>query len=399
MPAEPALRAGGRLPALDVQQILERDRQPVQRTARAARARARGRRASARASASSRQTSTNACSLPSRASIRVEAGGDDLARRRLAARRAARKVGQRLPGKVARSWRAGRFGNSANATGNAGRCRRPPHAFTERRQMPAPASWGTMGVSTPCEDAMTYRSIFVHADDTEPCARRLDYAARLATRYPAELLASYLPSPSELTDYAKAVMAQAEIDKYAHQRAGERQRCGGRVSRLPRERAGVDEYRVGRADAQRRSAPRSCARGIRILRSSDSRRATTRTNPFIERARQRRRDALRPPGAARSFGGRLPDHRRARADRVEGFARVGAGRRRRAAAPQEREEGDRGRRDAGGRRDGERAVHRRAVDGVPAPARGRGDRAADPGRGHRRRASCCCRRRPTSAPT
>lgn len=69
---------------------------------------------------------------------------------------------------------------------------------------------------------MTYRSIFVHADDTEPCARRIDYAARLARRYPSELHGSYLPSPSELTRYAKAVMAQEEIDKYARLRAEER---------------------------------------------------------------------------------------------------------------------------------------------------------------------------------
>ena len=69
---------------------------------------------------------------------------------------------------------------------------------------------------------MTYRSIFVHADDTGPCAGRLDYAARFARRYPAELHGSYLPSPSELTAYAKAVMSQAEIDRYASQRAGER---------------------------------------------------------------------------------------------------------------------------------------------------------------------------------
>ena len=69
---------------------------------------------------------------------------------------------------------------------------------------------------------MTYRSIFVHADDTEACARRMDYAARLAQRYPAELHGSYLPSPSELTAYAKAVMSQGEIDKYAQMRAEQR---------------------------------------------------------------------------------------------------------------------------------------------------------------------------------
>jgi nucleotide-binding universal stress UspA family protein len=69
---------------------------------------------------------------------------------------------------------------------------------------------------------MTYRSIFVQADDTEPTSRRLDYAARLASRYPAELNAAYLPSPTELTDYAKAVMSQSEIDRYAQLRAAER---------------------------------------------------------------------------------------------------------------------------------------------------------------------------------
>lgn len=85
---------------------------------------------------------------------------------------------------------------------------------------------------------MTYRSIFVHADDTEPCARRLDYAARLARMYPAELHGSYLPSPSELTAYAKAVMAQEEIEQYGRQRAGERSAAEA-AFRGAAERAGV----------------------------------------------------------------------------------------------------------------------------------------------------------------
>ena len=95
-----------------------------------------------------------------------------------------------------------------------------------------------MGASIPHENAMTFRSIFVHADDTATCARRLDYAARFAARYPAELHGSYLPSPSELTDYAKAVMAQAEIDKYASQRAGERSAAEA-AFRAAAQRAGV----------------------------------------------------------------------------------------------------------------------------------------------------------------
>jgi nucleotide-binding universal stress UspA family protein len=66
---------------------------------------------------------------------------------------------------------------------------------------------------------MTYRSIFVQVDDTEPCAHRLDYAARLARKYPAELLGAYIVPPSELTPYATAVMSQDSIDRYLRQLA------------------------------------------------------------------------------------------------------------------------------------------------------------------------------------
>jgi len=53
---------------------------------------------------------------------------------------------------------------------------------------------------------MTYRSIFVHVDDAEPCERRLAVAARLARAYPAELLGAYLVPPEDLTPFASAVM-------------------------------------------------------------------------------------------------------------------------------------------------------------------------------------------------
>lgn len=85
---------------------------------------------------------------------------------------------------------------------------------------------------------MTFRSIFVHADDTEPNTRRLDYAARLATKFPAELRASYLPSPSELTTYARAVMSAEEINRYGQQRIGERSAAEA-VFRAAAGRAGV----------------------------------------------------------------------------------------------------------------------------------------------------------------
>jgi nucleotide-binding universal stress UspA family protein len=66
---------------------------------------------------------------------------------------------------------------------------------------------------------MTYRSIFVQVDDTEPCTHRLDYAARLARKFPAELLGAYIVPPSELTPYATAVMSQDSIDRYRRQLA------------------------------------------------------------------------------------------------------------------------------------------------------------------------------------
>ncbi len=61
---------------------------------------------------------------------------------------------------------------------------------------------------------MTYRSIFVHVNDTEAYPHRLDYAARLAKKYPAELLGGYIVPPSELTPYAKAVMSPDSIKQY-----------------------------------------------------------------------------------------------------------------------------------------------------------------------------------------
>lgn len=61
---------------------------------------------------------------------------------------------------------------------------------------------------------MTYRSIFVHADDTEPCARRLDYAARVAKRYPGELLGAYIVPPSDVTAYTKAAIPPDMYEKY-----------------------------------------------------------------------------------------------------------------------------------------------------------------------------------------
>lgn len=53
---------------------------------------------------------------------------------------------------------------------------------------------------------MTYRSIFVHVDDSPQTDPRLDVASRLARRYPAEILGTYLVPTRELTATEVALM-------------------------------------------------------------------------------------------------------------------------------------------------------------------------------------------------
>ena len=61
---------------------------------------------------------------------------------------------------------------------------------------------------------MTYRSIFVHVDDAESCARRLGVAARRAPKYPAELLGGYLVPSGRVTAYASAVMGPDGVQQW-----------------------------------------------------------------------------------------------------------------------------------------------------------------------------------------
>ena len=75
---------------------------------------------------------------------------------------------------------------------------------------------------------MTYRSIFVHVDDSDQTDLRLDAATRLARHYPAELAGAYIVSTRDFTptesallppDLVKARMgavaqAQKEAEKY-----------------------------------------------------------------------------------------------------------------------------------------------------------------------------------------
>jgi nucleotide-binding universal stress UspA family protein len=67
------------------------------------------------------------------------------------------------------------------------------------------------------EDTMTYRSIFVHADDSEACDTRLATAARIAQAYPAQLKAAYLVPTSEMTPFATAVLRGDSKDRWFRQ--------------------------------------------------------------------------------------------------------------------------------------------------------------------------------------
>jgi len=60
---------------------------------------------------------------------------------------------------------------------------------------------------------MTYRSIFVHVDDTEPSARRLEIAARLARVYPAQLLGAYLVPNGEVSPFVSAMLPGEVVNR------------------------------------------------------------------------------------------------------------------------------------------------------------------------------------------
>jgi nucleotide-binding universal stress UspA family protein len=60
---------------------------------------------------------------------------------------------------------------------------------------------------------MTYRSIFVHVDDSEPCERRLAVAARVARAYPAQLHGTYLVPSAELTPFTSAMLPGEVVER------------------------------------------------------------------------------------------------------------------------------------------------------------------------------------------
>jgi nucleotide-binding universal stress UspA family protein len=72
---------------------------------------------------------------------------------------------------------------------------------------------------------MTYRSLFVHLDDSDESAQRLDVAARLARHYPAEVVGGYIVASRDLTPTEQAFLpthldrtqreSDAQAQKYA----------------------------------------------------------------------------------------------------------------------------------------------------------------------------------------
>ncbi len=66
---------------------------------------------------------------------------------------------------------------------------------------------------------MTYRSIFVHVDDAEPCERRLELAARLAKTYPAQLLGAYLVPSGELMSSASVMLPDEVVQRRLRENA------------------------------------------------------------------------------------------------------------------------------------------------------------------------------------
>jgi nucleotide-binding universal stress UspA family protein len=60
---------------------------------------------------------------------------------------------------------------------------------------------------------MTYRSVFVHVDDAEPCERRMEIAARLARTYPAQLLGAYLVPSGNVTPFTSAMLPDEVVQR------------------------------------------------------------------------------------------------------------------------------------------------------------------------------------------
>jgi len=66
---------------------------------------------------------------------------------------------------------------------------------------------------------MTYRSIFVHVDDSEPCAHRIDIATRLARAYPARLLGAYIVPSANVMPFASVMLPEEVVQRRLQENA------------------------------------------------------------------------------------------------------------------------------------------------------------------------------------
>ncbi len=244
---------------------------------------------------------------------------------------------------------------------------------------------------------MTYRSIFVHVDDSEPCALRLDVATRIARAYPARLLGAYLVPSANVMPFA-SVMLPEEVVQRRLQENNDLQHDAEARFRAAATQAGVTSVDWhAPAGNPLESAILACALcRPRGRRTAVARRAESR---LCHRTRQRGRHGERPARAVRPVHGPVQDGRRTDHDRVEGFPRVGARRCRRAAAPQGREESVRRGHHSGRRRQPAGPPRRQARGRVSCGATRSTPSCGALPRPTSTRANCCCRKPPISAPT
>ncbi len=85
---------------------------------------------------------------------------------------------------------------------------------------------------------MTYRSIFVHSDDSPDTERRIDIATRLAKVYPAELVGAYIVPGFSPPAFASAMMA-SEIAQRSRQETVDQARAAEARFRDAGAKAGI----------------------------------------------------------------------------------------------------------------------------------------------------------------
>ena len=106
---------------------------------------------------------------------------------------------------------------------------------------------------------MTYRSIFVHVDDSDQTDLRLDAATRLARHYPAEVAGAYIVSTRDFTPTESALLPP-ELVKARMGSVAQAQRDAEKRFRAAVAAAGVKSLQWRAPAGPTPSRPRSRAR-------------------------------------------------------------------------------------------------------------------------------------------